>query len=424
MPTGFMWKPHSCHAQGELAVAFVGNRDFRSWESYQHGGGYLGSEAYWAAALHRMLQMLNVSVDFIHTPGLQWDSKAAGVAKRSLIIDANILRRAASKRRYHRLFLAGWAQERLEAMARSLDAELLCRTRIMAWWDVGVTGHEEMLGFDNLQDLEALERGCSPTCSHRYTSRGHNATDAPMIDPRLIMTPHANGISSHIPYFPHSLLTLPPSTEASRPRAGFVLGKNCGQLNRHPRLLTALLDAGFEMHSTAKCEHLWPKIIRHGMLPPSGFAMLLRNVSFLVGVGAVAVSPSPIEAMANGAAYLMPGNRTGTGRFHYQHPPLAGVGAPYVYNYDASDARQLIDAADRATRHRFASYVPAAFRLENALGSVCANLMDSDAPCECTKAQAAGDHAYPGCRTVNVHTLPNIITSTDDGADLIESVEK
>ena len=188
------------------------------------------------------------------------------------------------------------------------------------------------------------------------------------------------------------------------------------------------------LHSTASCTHLWPTVRHHGMMAPREFALLLRRMAFLVGVGAVAVSPSPLEALANGAAYLNPRNQSSSGRggtsassggasakaYRYQHPILAGVGAPYVYNYDVDQPESLVAAAERATRVRFASFVPQQHRLETAIASACANFIDHDAPCACMAARAVGDAAYPACRrAVPPSALATLITSTDDGSTTV-----
>ena len=420
--------PPRCLTPAPLAVAFVGHsHDLRTFESYQSGKGYLGSETYWSSSIHYVLRSLNVTVDVYPTRPLAYDARVGGPKNNSLMADLAELKRASLQRPYHRLVLAGYPAARFPLLTRLLEPSLLCRTRIAAWWDVGVASTVgERGGFDKDLSSEPAVAG----------EREASAAAHEPVDPRLVLTPHANDLGSPIPYFAHSTVTLPPSTDATgRGRNGFLLGKSCLLLNRNPHVIQSLLAAGFTLHSTASCAHLWPSVRYHGMMAPREFALLLRRMAFLVGVGAVAVSPSPLEALANGAAYLNPRNQTPSpGRaggvassggapakaYRYQHPILAGVGAPYVYSYDVDQPESLVAAAERATRVRFASFVPQQHRLETAIASACANFIDHDAPCACMAARAMGDSAFPACRrAVPPSALAALVTSTDDGSTTV-----
>ena len=137
------------------------------------------------------------------------------------------------------------------------------------------------------------------------------------------------------------------------------------------------------------------------MLSPSAFALELRAVAFVLGLERPFDSPTPIEALANGAAFLNPflmhapisGDKgwartlspdSWTGRY-LQHRPLASLGPPYVYNFDPENATSLIAVAESACRLRFASYVPFAHRLETAAAAAC-SMMQHDALCACAMA--------------------------------------
>lgn len=433
-----------CLAPGPVSVAFVGDKhDLRSWESYERGGGYLGSEAYWSSSMHYALRRLNISVDFWPTLPPRYDARVGSPKNNSLMADMEVLRKADRAKYYHRFILSGFPAARLPILTHFLEPSLLCRVRIASWWDVGLAASVgERDGVDSDHHSVAGEhkgsaaRGVDGSQQGRQTfPRRSGGTHVgvtgpgrqpPLVDPRLMLTPHANDLASPIPYFPHSTVTLTPSLNATgRGRHGFLLGKNCPILGRHPHIIRSLLDAKFTLHSTASCHHLWPQVVHHGMMTPSDFAQLLRQMAFLVGVGAVAVSPSPLEALANGASYLNPRNRTtganaarwpgGDTSFRHQHPILARLGAPYVYNYDIDDPRSLVAAAERATHYRFASFVPHAHRIETTLGAACANLVDHDAPCACQAARAAGDWTYPGCRAVPPSALASLVWSDDEG---------
>ena len=451
------WRSYSsptaprCRSQYPIRVAFVGHHhDLRSWISYEGGDGYLGSETYWSSSIHYALHTLNISVDFYPTQPIllmhgHTDPQTYRPTQHSLRSDMAVLQRAAATHHYHRLIMAGYAAERLRELVSTLEDRLLCRTRVFAWWDVGLHATRvEKGGVDNWMQFD---KGTEVGGRVRRNETG--ARVSPQVDPRLVVTPHASPsgpeLASVVPYFPHSRVTLPPSTNAARPRAGFILGKSCFVVNRHPHIIRALLEHGFELHSVARCPHLgghWNtstlssstdspssphlnsssasggrngSIITHGLMSPTGFAKALRGMSFLLGVGSISVSPSPLEALANGAAFLNPRNGS-----HSQHPPLAAVGAPYVYNYELGVPASVVDAAECAVRARFASYTPLAHMLETTLAAVCANLIDQDAPCACVEAKEAGDQSYPACRRAVVPTdeLANLVASDDDNTEI------
>ena len=215
-----------CLAPGPLSVAFVGHsHDLRTFESYQSGRGYLGSETYWSASIHYVLRRLNVTVDVYPTRPLAYDARVGGPKNNSLMADLAELKRASRQRPYHRLVLAGYPAARFPLLTQLLEPSLLCRTRVAAWWDVGVAATVgERGGFDKDPSKEPAVAGESAATN----AAAHNP-----VDPRLVLTPHANDIASPIPYFAHSTVTLPPSTNATgRGHNGFLLGKSCLLLNQ------------------------------------------------------------------------------------------------------------------------------------------------------------------------------------------------
>ena len=216
-----------------------------------------------------------------------------------------------------------------------------------------------------------------------------------------------------MPFFVHSLVTLPRNVEAKRGRSGLLLGKMGDYFKSpvHRANILALSEAGFELHSTCNSDCNFPagaNVVRAGRLSPSEFATYLRKMSFLLGFGDPIVSPSPLEALAAGAAFVQPAtlhksenwkncqSRPGVVDLSSQHSALATLGQPYVYNYDPGNASTLVAAAESAYRHRFASFVPFAHRLEAAAAYVCSALIESESLCTCAHAHLDG-HALD-CR--------------------------
>lgn len=399
------------------AIAFIGTEhEFRSWEAYESGHGYCGSETYWSSAVSFVLRAMNVTVHYHPStplPPLRMADEPGHNASNAKMLgalnaDANIILKVARHKQYDRFVLAGYSEFRLAVLKRALPADIFCRTRIMSWWGGGDSHRLKIL-----MDQQQHKRG-----ANLYSQYMQQQLPREFVSPRLVIYPHAHPYGTAVPYFPHSLVTSEPSTNASRPRRGFLLAKSCtsqsGLLaDPHIRsLVDALLSAGFELHMTARCPPqmgLPKELVSRGMRPPAEFALLLRSMAFLVGIGSIDATPSPLEAIANGAAFLNPRNRSASGGpYHYQHPFIADLGAPYVYNYDIDDASSLVAAAESAWRRRFASYVPPQHRIEAVASSACALLLQDDAPCHCAAARAARDHLYP--------CPPEVATSAWEGA--------
>ena len=115
-------------------------------------------------------------------------------------------------------------------------------------------------------------------------------------------------------------------------------------------------------------------------------------MSFALGVGFPLGSPSPLDALASGAAFLnpkfpaaLPGDMTGRGVLHgpvTQNDGLAELSnAPHVVNVDFTTPSTVVDAAEASTRpeNRFASYVPDALEEANVHLRVCKALTSTGA---------------------------------------------
>lgn len=169
---------------------------------------------------------------------------------------------------------------------------------------------------------------------------------------------------------------------AKRGRVGLVLGKRGEFFDDDAiRVIQALVQKNFTIHTT--CLHgdchrvrLIEGTIIHRKLDPEGYANLMRQASFLLGIGNPIISPSPIIAMANGVAFLNP-RRWGA----YQHPLLAKEGEPHVYNIeDFGDIDDIIEKAEASVRdrNRFSSHIPSDYRVENVVDRVCSMMHPND----------------------------------------------
>ena len=321
---------HSCPvdqltSKEGLKIAFVGER-FHSWESYQRGDFYMGGEAYWAACLHFILRNFGYDVDFIKYFN-QTDQ---------------------SHTKYHRIIFDGYPEINFVRLME--DPELLCRSRVMHFW--GGYIFKELVN----SRLAAL-------------------------DQRLIITPYMDPLypATPIPFFPHSLIyNKYATTKISRGRKGFILGKDCKYFQREEirNLISVLLAAKFELHATVSCFNS-SDIIVHVFVSPKSLSSIFQDMSFLFGLGDPYISPSPLEALANGVSFISP---------HYpnrQHPVLDSIGPPYVYKYSITNATSLLEAAELSQKYRFASYVPNNNKLESVFDIVCVNLLQNDGPCVC-----------------------------------------
>ena len=196
--------------------------------------------------------------------------------------------------------------------------------------------------------------------------------------------------------FPHSLVTLGESRSQinkERARCGLILGKHC-----HlplPHFIKQLIDSGFELHTSCSEEIHLKGLTNHGRMSPTSFALLLRKMAFVVGLGHPLDSTTPLEALANGAAWLNSvswheTDRENVKRSSSQHQGLKLLGMPYVYNVVLSNATSVLNAAESAVANRFHSFVPFWNRVESVSAQACANLLESDAMCDCAKSGSVG----------------------------------
>ena len=161
-----------------------------------------------------------------------------------------------------------------------------------------------------------------------------------------------------------------------RNRSGLVYGKHCFEST--PPFVELLIQSGFQLHVTCK-ESTPSSIINHGPLKPDEFILLLRKMAFVIGLGHPLDSPTPLEAIANGAAWLNPSSISAYDDtkvvkiMHSQHQGLKVLGMPYVYNVDLANVTSVLLAAERAFKNRFHGFVSFWNREESVAAQVCSN---------------------------------------------------
>ena len=330
------------------------------WSSYQNGTGYLGGEGYWSASLMFLLQSLDFDVEIDnHLPyGNTTD-----------------MDRILHKKEIYRVIVDHHFNKDNFTKEIQNESEAMCKIRHFEWW----------------------ER------SDKKIRQQYN-------DPRKVITPfpYHNSSSTHIAFFVHSELTLPPIVNMERRgREAMLLDKNCAFPKK---VLLGLVDAGYKLHLT--CHHLEDQeniksmipsgsskytenIIFYNVMKPIEFSKMLRKVSVVIGYGNPRDSPTPFEGLANGAAFLNPVSVSG---IYTQHKILRTLGAPYVYNYVRSPSaaitlKNILKLAEIALLHPFGSYIPFHYRFHVAREQVCANLIEADSLCECNKINDAGSNA-------------------------------
>jgi hypothetical protein len=205
-------------------------------------------------------------------------------------------------------------------------------------------------------------------------------------------TPHDLSRTSayFVPHFVHSEKTLPKLTKRElRGRSIFVFAKHCNEVPQD--ILLALQNANFTLHMQCKAQgdlvqHLREKIMFHGRYnKPMDYVMnILRKVDMVLAFGEPMDSPTPLEAIANGAAFIHP-IFIKRGQVTPMHSGLKKLGPPYVYNFDYTHAnmtmiaKEIIKNAELASANRFASFIPAEYRFDAVRSYVCSNIIEYDA---------------------------------------------
>jgi hypothetical protein len=218
---------------------------------------------------------------------------------------------------------------------------------------------------------------------------------------RQILTAYSDGRHTFGGYFIHHLV-LPDAKENSNTapvldsshQHGLLLGKVPVHFVQQEHVIAALLEAGFTLHSTCTLcveeKTLPSSVVNHGMLSPAAFDILVKQCSFVLGVGHPPWSPTPFVAVSLGTAFLNPvtpyllGQPTvlhRNARFKTQNNAIALLGRPYVYNY--RNVTEAVQFAKEACSTPFEPYVPYELRPEAMLARMC-SLVEDDSLCRGT----------------------------------------
>jgi Glycosyltransferase family 18 len=242
-------------------------------------------------------------------------------------------------------------------------------------------------------------------CKHRPLHFWGNYMPEPpdIRDARQMLVPYPEQYNTFVGYFAHSLVhnQEQPPPPAPRLKQGLLMGKSAEYFSTSRKLIDALINDGFVLYSTCQAPNycgLPDDVIIPPAMGPREFANLLSKMAFLIGFGDPLVSPSPLEGLALGAAWLNPHRNEGPATESFlqqkviswtfpspldtQHNPIALLGPPYVYNIHLNNITDVLQAANNAFRYRFSSYVPADFRPQAMIARVC-TILDDDSICEC-----------------------------------------
>jgi hypothetical protein len=329
---------------------------FVTWEDHRKGV-IKGGEPYWGASLYYILQSLGFNVS-ITDPGI-----------RRLHPSGELLQQL-DQGQIHRIVTDSSSGGQFDPSIWSMP-EILCKVRMMVFWP----GHKRKNNAFSVLPVRYDET--STTSAH------------------------------FVPFFVHGVVTDPPITKmiSRSRRAIFFFTRVTAQIV--PEVLIALHNEGFELHFQCSIQVLSPQrhpdlnnifgnFTFHGKYQtPSEFTKnILQRVAIVVGVGDPIDSPTPLEALYNGAAFLNPlyeRNFDGFTR-SAMHRPLANLGPPYVYNYNGTyfssyqkeHVRELVvsilEAAKIASSKPFVSFTPADYRIDAVRAYVCSNIIEYD-PC-------------------------------------------
>lgn len=285
-------------------------------------------------------------------------------------------------RQYHRIFLNGIEEQYYQLDVLRNNPDILCKLRPLHF-------------FGNWRP--------EPPKNNQTVVLNH----------RQILSPYQDVYNTFMGYFVHSLLyddgnkeERQLATPTPRPKKGLIVGKIQSLFNaQHYAIMEALIAEGYTLYSVCKdlTHHcgMPPQVIVQRSMAPKDYAALMGEMAFLIGFGDPVVSPSPLEGLAHGAAWLNAikdaGDATAnalqeyplawnkpTSPIHTQHNPLALLGMPYVYNIDLKNVSNVLQAAEWAVQYRFTSYTPPEFRPEAMVARAC-GLMEDDSLCSCPK---------------------------------------
>lgn len=317
--------------KADRRVAFV---SLATMKNYYQPSGYKGGEFYMSASLDYALRQNGFSVDTFSARKLMLNSP-----------DEN--EKLLSK--YHRVFTNG-VDIPQELGFPKVPWNNRCKYRTFTWWG-GRMRHNNSAWYNHRQLLLAY--------------------------------PGPDFQNTFLGFFPHSLLWNKNPTAAKQRKVALLLGKNSNLIRPLIPVLPILLQNGFEIHTTCwDCEHM-ANVTIHKNVGPFDYIQILQSAAVLIGAPDPLDSPSPLEGLANGVAFLNPILNSHDGTHPAQHAPLMMLGSPYVYNVHLDNYTQVLAAAISAVDMRFASFVPPDYRVEALEARVC-SILEDDALCGCS----------------------------------------
>nr|XP_043907467.1 alpha-1,6-mannosylglycoprotein 6-beta-N-acetylglucosaminyltransferase A-like isoform X2 [Solea senegalensis] len=155
----------------------------------------------------------------------------------------------------------------------------------------------------------------------------------------------------------------------------------------------------FEMHATVADSPRIPRYVKnHGIVKGTELQMLLRQSKVFVGLSFPYEGPSPLEALANGCAFLNPVFdpplsslnshffkwKPNTREVTSQHPYVEAIGEPYVWMVDMFNTTQVERALNAILSQSIEPYLPYEFTSEGMLQRVN-TLIEKQDFCSSTK---------------------------------------
>jgi len=125
-----------------------------------------------------------------------------------------------------------------------------------------------------------------------YGKNDHNYRFQVPFAEKQVLSAHMDDRNTFMGYFPHNLLSDSRLPKKERKKVGLLYGKKPEYFDGHESVIKALIDAGFELHSTCHdpdCS-LPDGVVRHGTMKPDIYAGLMKQFSFMLGLGQPEVS--------------------------------------------------------------------------------------------------------------------------------------
>jgi len=208
---------------------------------------------------------------------------------------------------------------------------------------------------------------------------------------------------SRMPMWPHAQayenLQRAPQQEPTKRRRGLILGKSCEKLGRSAefggdstvKIIRALVKEGYELHSSAdltscgavtaglSAREVANNLKAHGRLPVREYRKMLSTMDFVLGFGRPARSPTPLEAMAAGAAWITPcktfSSATKDKKELCQYK-VPNAPAPHMYTYIAGNEKSAMEAVRQAVAENLGHhpFVPEHMLLERVALTMCSTV--------------------------------------------------